>query len=438
MASSPDLAGHAVAQDRPEKHVVITGLGVVSPVGIGHAAYWDALCQRRSGVSVLPGREQLRLPARIGAAIDGFDARQYVKPRKAIKVMCREIQTGFAAAGLAVEQAALTPDTIVPERMGVVFGSEMLYCEPSEMEEVYRRCIVDGEFCVKSWGEAAMAKMYPLWMLMYLPNMIACHVGIAHDARGPNNTICSGDVSSLLAVIEAATIIQRGHADIMLTGGSSSRVGIAPSLYRGMDRLSRRVDEPAAACRPFDAERDGTVTGEGAAVFVLESEEHARARGAHIAARLRGWGQASIDPRQTGGLRRAVRLSIRQTLQRAALAAGCVGHVNAAAAGQVVEDAAEAQAIRDELGEVPVTAPKSFFGDVGAAAGALEMVASIMTLTNGQIPVTLNYHRPDPACPVQVVHGEPLQAAHPTALVLGQSRLGHAVALALEAVTGRT
>ena len=121
-----------------------------------------------------------------------------------------------------------------------------------------------------------MAKMYPLWMLMYLPNMIACHVGIAHDARGPNNTICQGEVSSLLAMIEAATIIRRGHADVMIVGGSSSRLSMSPMLYRGIEHLSSRVDAPAEACRPFDATRDGTVNGEGAAAFVLESEEHAR------------------------------------------------------------------------------------------------------------------------------------------------------------------
>ncbi len=433
MALSPDNAGQQNPPEDLDPRVVITGMGVVSPIGIGPQAYWDALSQQRSGVAVMPGREHIRLPSRIGAAIKDFDARQYVKPRKALKVMCREIQTGFAAAGLAMQQAALSSETMVPERSGVVFGSEMLYCDPAEMEDVYRKCIVDGEFRVNLWGEAAMAKMYPLWMLMYLPNMIACHVGIAHDARGPNNTICSGEVSSLLAIIEAASILQRGHADVMLTGGSSSRVGMAQSMYRGLEPLSGRIDSPAEACRPFDADRDGSVIGEGAAAFVLERQSHAEARGAQILAQLTGWGQAMADLSVADGLRQAVGCSLRQALRSAALDAREVGHVNAAAAGQVGQDAQEALAIRDVLGEVPVTAPKSFFGDAGASSGAVEMIASLLAFQHRQVPVTLNYGTPDPQCPVRVVHGQPLTSDQHTALVLGQSPAGQCVALVLAA-----
>ena len=141
-----------------------------------------------------------------------------------------------------------------------------------------------------------MSELYPLWMLMYLPNMVACHIGIAHDARGPNNTICQGEASSLLALIEAALIIERGHADVMITGGSSSRMTATSMLYRGMDQLSRRIDTPETACRPFDATRDGAVNGEGAATFVLEREEFAAARGAKILARVTGWGMAFAAP----------------------------------------------------------------------------------------------------------------------------------------------
>jgi 3-oxoacyl-[acyl-carrier-protein] synthase II len=276
--------------------------------------------------------------------------------------------------------------------------------------------------------------MYPLWMLMYLPNMTACHVGIAHDARGPNNTICQGEVSGPLAMIEAASVIRRGHADVMITGGSSSRIGVAPALYRGMTHLSRRIDTPTEACRPFDATRDGTVNGEGAAAFVFESEEHARARGAKILARLRGWGH---NYARTDGAwevhQQAIERSMQQALESAALGAETVGHVNAHASGQVSFDAVEAQAIRQVLGDVPVTAPKSYFGDVGASCGAVEMVASVLALQHQEIPVTLNYSQPDDNCPVNVVHGQPRSADHPTALVLSQAVTGQTVALALDA-----
>jgi 3-oxoacyl-[acyl-carrier-protein] synthase II len=413
---------------------VITGAGVVSPIGIGHNAYWESLVQQRSGVKVLPTREDIDLPVRIGAAIQGFDPKAYVKPRKALKVMCREIQTGFSSAGLAFEQARLDRDQLDPERLGVVFGSEMLYCEPQDMQEVISRCMEDGRFHFERWGEASMATMYPLWMLMYLPNMISCHIGIAHDARGPNNTICQGDVSSLLAIIEAASILHRGQADVMIAGGSSSRLSMTQTLYRDMAELSRRVDCPAEACRPFDATRDGTVNGEGAAAFVLESESHALRRNAPILARLSGWGMSvERGEHREGASVEAIRRCVRQALESAALTPDEVGHVNAHASGLPRNDTVEAQAIAHHLGDVPVTAPKSYFGTLGASGGAVEMVASILALEKGLVPVTLNYHQPDPDCPVRVVHGQPASATHSTAIVLSQSMLGQAVALVLDA-----
>ncbi len=450
MASRPNTSASGTTGDSPtgeqaageqaagehgsRGNVVITGMGVVSPIGLGPEAYWESLCQQRSGVELLPERAGIKLPICMGAAIKGFDPKQHVKPRKALKVMCREIQTGFAAATLAVEQAQLDKDQVAPERLGVVYGSEMLYCEPDDLLEVYGKCLEEGEFHIGRWGDAAMAKMYPLWMLMYLPNMVACHVGIANDARGPNNTICQGDVSSLLAMIEAASIILRGHADVMIVGGSSSRLSMTPMLYRGIDHLSPQVESPAEACRPFDAARDGSVNGEGAAAFIFESEQHAAARGAKVLARLRGWGTSFGNREKTEPTHGwAIRRSIEKALARAALGADGVGHVNADAAGLVHDDAVEAQAINQVLGQVPVTAPKSFFGDLGSSGGAVQMVASVLALQHGQIPVTLNFRQPDPNCPVQVVHNEAMTAKHPTAVVLSQSQAGQSVALVLDA-----
>jgi 3-oxoacyl-[acyl-carrier-protein] synthase II len=323
---------------------------------------------------------------------------------------------------------------MVPERLGVVFGSEMLYCEPDEMLHVYSRCIEKGQFYFERWGTMFMSEMYPLWMLMYLPNMIACHIGIAHDARGPNNTICQGEASSLLALIEAVTIIQRGHADVMIVGGSSSRLSMSPMLYRGIDHLSSRIDPPHGACRPFDATRDGTVNGEGAAAFVVESSRHARDRGAKVLANIRGWG-LSFGSKESGNDAhgRAISRSIELALERANLRAQDVGHVNAHAGGHRVDDRVEAQAIQRVLGQIPVTAPKSFVGNLGSSGGAVEMVASVQALVHGEIPVTLNYTQRDPACPVHVVHGEPVAIKKPTAMILSQSGTGQTAAVVLEA-----
>src|SRR5262249_38175935 len=142
-----------------------------------------------------------------------------------------------------------------PERVGVVFGADMIYCELPELASVFRACLVDGQHSKPLWGVKAMSELYPLWMLKYLPNMAACHIGIAVDARGPNNSITLGEVSSLLAIAEAMRTIERGQADVVITGGGSSRLHPTPLLYRGEQRLSHRNDDPAAASRPFDAGR---------------------------------------------------------------------------------------------------------------------------------------------------------------------------------------
>ena len=238
------------------QEIAITGVGVVCPIGIGTTAYWDSLSLGRSGVQHLHLYDGCtELPVPFGGAVADFDAKQYVRPRKSLKVMCRDIQLAFAAADLACVDGGIQQRRIDPERLGVVFGADMMNCDAEEMIAAYRGCMDDGKFAFARWGQSAMAGLYPLTMLKYLPNMAACHVGIAQDARGHNNTIVLGDVSSLAAVAEAARVLQRGRADVIIAGGASTR--IHPTLWIRSQILafSRRSDETAAACRPFDARR---------------------------------------------------------------------------------------------------------------------------------------------------------------------------------------
>src|SRR5215471_2777611 len=200
------------------REVVITGLGVVSPTGIGREAYWKSLREGRSGVRSISLFDASGYPVRIGAEVADFDAKLYVRPRKSLKVMAREIQFGFAAADMALTDAAIEPTRLEPDRFGVVFGAEMIYGELSEVEAAARRSKQNGSFNVTQWGEHALGELFPLWMLRNLPNMVACHIAIVHDARGPNNTIGHSDVSSLAAFIEAVRVIQRDAADVMIAG----------------------------------------------------------------------------------------------------------------------------------------------------------------------------------------------------------------------------
>jgi len=417
---------------REPREVVVTGLGVVSPIGIGSEQFWNALLTGKSGIAELPEFAGTDLPYRYGGSVKNFDGKDYVQPRKTLKVMSREIQQAYGAAVIAMQEAQLAKGSVAPERMGVVLGSQLLDADLDDMREVFKNCQQDGRFCEELWGEHAMKDLFPLWMLKYLPNMAACHIGIANDARGPNNTIVQGGVSSLQAIIEATLVIQRGHADVMLAGGSGSLTTISRLPFRGWDHVSKWEGDPAKAVRPFDANRTGVVFGEGSGVFVLETREHAERRGANILARIVGFSSRyepakGSEPRSGIG----VKNSIEGALQATGMKAEGVGHVNAHGLSTITDDRMEARGIHAALGSVPVTAPKSFFGDLGGGSGAVEMAASVLALAKGVVPPTLNYETPDPECPVKVVHGEGMPVEKRTAMVLSQADTGQAVAVLL-------
>ncbi|MBN1590686.1 MAG: beta-ketoacyl-[acyl-carrier-protein] synthase family protein [Pirellulales bacterium] len=416
------------------REIVITAVGVVSPVGIGVEPFWQSLGHRRSGVRRLDLFDGSDLPPPLGADVVDFDPKQYVRPRKSLKVMSRDIQLGFVAADMACQQAALVPGAVDPERFGITFGADMITCNLAELQSAFAKCMVDGQFDFARWGNSAMSEMYPLWLLKYLPNMPACHIGIAQDARGPNNSLTLGEVSSLAAVAEAVRVLQRGQADVMIAGGTSCRIHPTIWAYRRAYHFSERIDDPPAAVRPFDADRDGMVYGEGSGALVLESRQHAEARGAPILARI-GAFAAGFEPQPSGrdpdG--RAVRQTIGQVLEQADLRPDDIGYVNAHGLSTPLEDRLEAQAIRDTLGDVPVTALKSYFGNLGAGGGAVELIASVLAFEHGEVPPTLNYHQPDPDCPVNVIRDEPMKLNRPAALVLNQSRIVQSMALLLQA-----
>ena len=415
------------------KEIVITGAGVVSPIGIGQEAFWTSLVEGRSGVRKLTVCAAPDLVP-FGAEIIDFDAKKYVRHRKSLKVMSRDIQLAFAAAEMACTQAGHHQKPIDPERLGIVFGDDMIACELNELVPAFRDCIADGQFDYKRWGEAAMAEIFPLWMLKYLPNMPACHIGIAQDARGPNNTLTLGDVSSLSAAAEAMRVIDRGAADGMIAGGAGSRVQPTMLFRGGLFELSRRSDDPAGASRPFDATRDGMVNGEGAAAFVFEAAEHAQARGATPLARALGY-CAAFEPAADGHSLQgtAIRHAIRGSLRNSGLAPADIGCVIAHGVSTVRDDQREACAINEVLGDVAVTAPKSCFGHLGAGCGAVDMAAGLLVLKHRLVPPTLNYRQKDPQCPVRVIHDSPEPLEKTTVMILSHTQYGQAVALVLAA-----
>jgi 3-oxoacyl-[acyl-carrier-protein] synthase II len=413
-----------------ETEIVITGVGVLCPLGIGREAIRASLLAGRSAVKRLAPLVEAGLPITIGAEVEGFDPRAFVANRKNLKVMSRDAQFGVAAALLACRDAALGGQ-VAPERLGVILGADRISNPPEGCEATYRSCLVEGRFDVRRWPVEGFAATFPLSFLMVLPNMIASHVSIALDARGPSNTIHHGDVSGLLAIGEAARVLQRGAADAMIAGG----VGCQGTLFDwvrhcAMGRWSRRQDDPAGAMCPFDARRDGEVRGEGAGALVLETRRHAEARGARIVARLLGWSAAFDPPSRAGPGDAGLARAIRQGLAQARLDPRDVGHINAHGASTVEDDAREAQALADALPGVPVTAPKSFFGNLGAGAGTVEAVVSLVGLESGWTPPTLNYRCPDPLCPVDVVR-EPRALARRSAVLVNRTPQGQSAVVVL-------
>ncbi len=419
--------------------VVITGVGLISSLGQTLASFWRSLSQGLSGVRRIQAFDPSSLPVQIAGEVDAFDPVRYVKPRKALKVMARDIQLGFAAAVLAREDSGLTGTQVDPERLGTVMATNLSLDSGPDNRMLYEACLDEQRrFHFDRWGHVMQGACFPLFMLKYLPNMAACHVGIAQDARGPNNSIVLGEAGGNLAVLEAVRVIQRGWADVMLAGGTSALIFPLRMVQLCLtEPLSRANDDPAGAMRPFDRGHAGYVQGEGACVFVLERRDHAEARGACVWARVAG-GASGYQGPQPAQREAALTNTLRRTLDDAGWTPQDVGHVNADGWSLQECDAIESTAIRRVLGGVPVWAGKSYLGSCGAAAGPLELTGSLLAMAAGRLPQTLNYTDPDPACPVQVIGAGGLDGpATQSTLCVNTSRMGQVACLAIAAEAGR-
>lgn len=387
---------------KKSNNVVVTGMGVVTPIGVGLQDFYDAMLQGRSGVKIRPELAEIDGPLKLYSPIEDFDGKKWVRPRKAMKVMCRPIQFGFAAATMALEHAGIDENSVNPDRKGTVFGSETFFADPQEVASVFRKCVTEKNYLHDRWGEFAMREIQPLWMLKYLPNMVASHISIVADARGPSNSICQGEASSLLATIEGADLILRGVCDVVIVGGTGSQTSLSGMLYRGQHLMSHRVDEPARACRPFDAQRDGTVYGEGAGALILESESHALARGAKPIVQIQDWSRNFHAPK-SNSLADSISMGLNSMKDSGKLELQRLSHVNAHGLASPNSDRQEANAIQTVLGDVPVTAIKSYFGHLGPGSPTIELIASLIGMQSDQLPATMNYENPDDECPINVI-----------------------------------
>ncbi|MFW5652631.1 MAG: beta-ketoacyl-[acyl-carrier-protein] synthase family protein [Planctomycetota bacterium] len=401
--------------------VTITGLGVVSGLGLGVDALWDGLMNGRTGLSPLTLFDASAFPSRIAAAVDdGFKVRDFVPKtyRKATKVMCRDIEFAVAAAMLAVQDGRLVtkgnidspPDgvdasagpTHPPSRVGCQIGAGLIVADLNELTAAFAvaRDPDTGGFDYRAWGEKGMYDLTPLWLLKYLPNMLACHVTIVHDAQGPSNTITCGETSGALSIAEATRVIERGQADLCFAGGAETKLNPL-AFYRqcrtGMLAETSPGDEgnPAAVIRPFGQDARGTLAGEGGAIIMAELAEKADARNATRYADVAGFGAVQACDLIEGGRKpnpsgRSLRRAIEAALADAGITAADVNAIVPAGYGTPAYDTHEQAALEavfeDRFTEIPLVLTKPNIGACNAAASAIDIAVAAMCVRHQALP----------------------------------------------------
>jgi beta-ketoacyl-acyl-carrier-protein synthase II len=406
------------------RRVVVTGMGVVSPLGSDVERFWSRLTAGESGIGPVTRFDVSKYDTRFGGEVREFHAEDYLD-KKEIRRADLFVQYAIGATAQAVKQAGVSPETVDPDRYGVVVGSGIGGI--ATFEDQHRILLEKGP-----------SRVSPFFIPMMISDMASGMVSIQFGAKGPNYCTVSACSSGAHAVGDAFRIIQMNEADVMISGGAEAPV--TPVSFAGfcsMKAMSTRNDDPQRASRPFDAQRDGFVMGEGAGIVVLEELEHAKRRGVKILAEVVGYGATGdahhiTAPAPEGeGAARAMRAAIRDS----GLGLESFGYLNAHGTSTPLNDKFETQAIKSVFGDrakkLPVSSTKSMTGHLLGAAGGLETIICVLALERQTIPPTINYETPDPDCDLDYVpntaRAVEMQAALSNSLGFG----GHNVTLAL-------
>lgn len=378
------------------KRVVITGLGIISPVGTGLDKFWSSLTAGVSGIGPVTRFDPAHFSTKIAGEVKDFEPARYIDKKEARR-MDRFTQFAVAATGMAVKDASLDFEAEDRDRIGVILGSGVGGIETLEEQ-------------AKVLAEKGPGRVSPIFVPMMIANMGAGQVAIRYCLRGPNTTAVSACASSSNAIGDAFKMLQYGRADVMITGGAEAAITpLAMAGFIQMKAMSSRNEEPEKASRPFDLDRDGFVIGEGAAVLILETLEHAQKRGARIYAEVVGYGSTcdayhmtAPDPEGHGAAN-----SMKEALGDAGIEPSEVDYINAHATATPLGDKAETLAIKKIFGQhaykLAVSSTKSMTGHLLGASGGLEAMVSILAIVNGIIPPTINYEQPDPDCDLDIV-----------------------------------
>lgn len=379
-----------------KNRVVITGLGMLSPVGIGVDAFWDSLVSGRSGIGPITRFDASDFPTQIAGEVQDFDPGQWLD-RKEAKRMDRFAQFAVCAAKMAVEDTGLDLSSIDTDRVAVIFGSGIGGMQTFEEQ-------------TRILMEKGPGRVSPFFVPMMISNMAAGQISIHLQVHGPSISIVTACATATNAIGDAFRLLQRGDADVVVSGGSEAAVTpLAMAGFSSLKALSTRNNEPTRASRPFDRERDGFVMAEGAAVLIMETLEHARQRGANIYAEVIGYGSTADayhitapDPEGAGAAK-----AMQAALRDAGIEPGQVSYINAHGTSTDLNDKLETAAIKKVFGDsaykVAVSSTKSMTGHLLGASGAVELAACMLAIRDGVIPPTINYEFPDPDCDLDYV-----------------------------------
>jgi 3-oxoacyl-[acyl-carrier-protein] synthase II len=396
------------------RRVVITGLGPVTAHGLGIDSLWQALCDGRSALAPIRAFDASGFKAASGGELpESFDVKELVPKsyRKATKVMARDIEIAVGGALLAVKDAGLrtrgtdpdNPPTIAPDRFGCHIGAGLIAAELDELTAALSTSRdASGRFDVANWGEKGMQELTPLWLLKYLPNMLACHVTIIHDCQGPSNTITCNEASSGLSLAESQRVIERGAADACLSGGADSK--LTPMAYLRQELAGRfapcsPTSDASAVVKPFDSAATGSLIGEGGGILVLEAEETAKARGARIHAVLSGTGASQSWCDDTVGLLpdasgESLADAVSAALRDAGIAPAEVDAIIPYGSGVPSLDSLEANALArvfgNELAKKPVITLAPSIGATVAGFGAIAVAVAARAIAEQRLPARLN------------------------------------------------
>ena len=374
------------------KKLVITGMGAVTPIGIGVEEYWQNLLAGKTGIDLIEDSEFEEVPIRFAGQVKNFNPKDYM-PGKLAGQLDRFMQLAYVAAGEAISQCGGLGD---PYRTGITVGTALNgFGTITETEKTY--------------VEAKIKKVGPRFLPKALGNVCASQLAIAHDIHGPSMTLNTACASGGDAITLAATLIQAGMADVMVAVGAES--ALKPLLFQSLasaQALSPNNDNPQQACRPFDVDRDGFVSGEGAGAIVIETEEHARARGAKVHAYLAGWGNNTdayhpVTPRPDG---EGEILCMQQAIEIAGIKPEEIGYINAHGTATIKGDICETEAVKKVFGEdtdVLVNSTKAATGHMMGAGGVTEVITCIKAMNEGIVPGTLNLDNKDPECDLNYV-----------------------------------